>query len=167
MSAASPTMIPVPTMALATPPPDWPAGTGFLVKKSQLSDDAPLAIRSPRISTSASTAVNDNTATRPVIRPLVTWRRRLRELTGRGLPPRGPHPERGLALAGGDRQEHLAGHGGDVGDDHNREDDAAGEQRVAVEHPAEQRRPAQCRAQRWHHVAAQERDQDEDTPQPV
>src|SRR2546426_5389597 len=59
INAARPTMIPVPTMAFATPPPDWPAGTGFLVKKAQSIDEAPFTTRLPRMSTRASTATNE------------------------------------------------------------------------------------------------------------
>src|SRR5438034_7777641 len=70
MSAARPTMIPVPTIALATPPPDCPAGTGFLTKKLQSRDDAPFATRCPRIRTRARTATKDSTATRAVMVPL-------------------------------------------------------------------------------------------------
>src|SRR5216110_2873071 len=70
ISAASPTMITVPTIAFATPPPDWPGGTGFLTKKLQSRDDAPLATRYPRMRTRASTATNDSAATRAVIAPL-------------------------------------------------------------------------------------------------
>ena len=42
MRHANPTMIPVPTIAWATPPPVWPIGTGVWVKKFQSSDVAPL-----------------------------------------------------------------------------------------------------------------------------
>ena len=88
MSAAMPTMMTVPTMAFATPPPDSPAGTGFRTKKFQSSDEAPLAIRSATMSTSARTAVNESRATSPVMTALVAWRRRLRALTALGSPPR-------------------------------------------------------------------------------
>src|SRR5256886_11487903 len=89
MSAASPTMIPVPTIALATPPPAWPAGTGFLTKKLQSRDEAPLETRYPRMRTRASTATNDSTATRAVMAPLTMRRRRRRALTAPGSrPPR-------------------------------------------------------------------------------
>src|SRR3989442_9315169 len=37
-------------------------------------------------------------------------------------PARRPHAERGLALARGHREQHLARHGRDVGHDHDRED---------------------------------------------
>ena len=60
-------MMPVPTIALATPPPDCPAGTGLFVKKAQSMEDAPFSTRSPRMSSSASTAVNDSTTTTAVI----------------------------------------------------------------------------------------------------
>src|SRR5207249_6883299 len=88
ISAANPTMITVPTMAFATPPPAWPAGTGFLTKKLQSRDEAPLATRYPRIRASARTATNDSIATSVVIRPLTKRRRRRRALTGRGSPRR-------------------------------------------------------------------------------
>jgi hypothetical protein len=90
INAAIPTMMPVPTIALATPPPVSPAGTGFFVKNAQSIEDAPLAIRSARMSTSARTAVNDNAATSPVIRPLVMRRRTVRALTA----PCSPRPRR-------------------------------------------------------------------------
>src|SRR5881394_1263281 len=84
MIAARPTTMPVPTMALATPPPLWPAGTGLFVKNAQSRDDAPLMMRLPRIRNSASTAVNDSTMTRPVMMRLVMWRRSARVLIGPG-----------------------------------------------------------------------------------
>src|SRR5438034_2711048 len=71
-------MITVPTIAFATPPPAWPAGTGFLTKKLQSRDEAPLATRYPRMRTRASTATNDSTATRAVMVPLTMRRRRRR-----------------------------------------------------------------------------------------
>ena len=83
------------------------------------------------------------------------------------FPAGGAHAERGLALRGRDGQQHLARHGGDVGHDHDREDDGAGEQRVAVEHAAEERRPPEHGAQRRDDVSAQERNQHEDAPQAV
>src|SRR6266536_2277393 len=118
-------MITVPTIALATPPPAWPAGTGFLTKKLQSRDEAPLATRYPRMRTRASTATNDSTATRAVMAPLTMRRRRRRALTD------------------GDGQQHLAGDRGDVGNDHDRENDPPCQQRVAVEDAAQERGPAE------------------------
>ena len=63
INAAMPTISRLPTMALANPPPSSPAGSGSLVKKLQLSEEAPLEIRSPRIRNSTETV---STVTTPV-----------------------------------------------------------------------------------------------------
>ena len=73
----------VPTIAFATPPPDWPAGTGLFVKNAQSIDDAPFTTRSPRMTTRASTAIRDSTMTSAVIARLTSWRRNARPLTAR------------------------------------------------------------------------------------
>src|SRR6266511_3834566 len=71
------------------------------------------------------------------------------------------------ALARRHGLQHLARHRGDVGDDHDGEDDPACKQRVAVEHALEQRRPAEHRLERRHDLAPEEGDQHEDPPQAV
>src|SRR5467141_1010385 len=91
INAATPTMIPVPAIALATPPPDCPAGTGLLAKNAQSIDDAPFAMRLPRMSTSASAAVNDRMMMSTVITRLTRWRRNALAVTAPCFPrrPRG------------------------------------------------------------------------------
>ncbi len=86
---AMPTMIKVPTIALATPPPVSPAGTGILVKKSSEILLAPLAIRVRRISSRGSTASSTARTMRPTIALLFQRRSR-----GRFICRRRPGPAR-------------------------------------------------------------------------
>ncbi len=55
--------MPLPTIALAIPPPGSPAGSGSLVKKFQSSDRQPFHNRNPKIRNSTDTV---NTVQRPV-----------------------------------------------------------------------------------------------------
>src|SRR5207247_6891171 len=74
INAARPTITAVPAIAFATPPPDWPAGTGVLVKNARSMDDAPFATRLPRLRKRASTAVDDRTKTDAVITRQLRYR---------------------------------------------------------------------------------------------
>ena len=56
MSDPSPTIMNVPKIALAIPPPETPTGVGRLVKKLRLSTGAPLMTTSPMMSASGVTA---------------------------------------------------------------------------------------------------------------
>ena len=64
ISAATPTISKVPTMALAIPPPVSPGGLGNCVKKFQLSELAPLYSRQPRITNSMATVTTVQTPVR-------------------------------------------------------------------------------------------------------
>jgi hypothetical protein len=84
---ATPTMMSVPTMACATPPPVSPAGAGIFVKKSSERLPAPFATRLSRMNTSGSSA----TITAPIMRPtmrLLNARRSMRRFTAPCSRPR-------------------------------------------------------------------------------
>src|ERR1700735_4039305 len=63
--------LPVPTRALAIPPPASPTGLGSLVKKSQLSEVPPCQTRYPRIRPSTETV---SSAHAPVRLTITTFR---------------------------------------------------------------------------------------------
>ncbi len=83
------------------------------------------------------------------------------------LPAGGAQREGRLALGVRHRPQHLPGDGADIRQDHDRQNDGCGEERVPLEPPTEEGCPAQNRPERGDDVVPQQRDQHEDAPQAV
>ncbi len=86
MAAAIKITMPLPTMALAMPPPVSPADSGSLVKKSQFNDRQPLTTKKPRTTKRIDTV---STVQMPVmlsITLLTMFRRAIRSINPAGIP---------------------------------------------------------------------------------
>ncbi len=73
-----PSILALPTSALAIPPPVSPVGFGKAVKNARLSDRPPLTTRYPSTKKSTEMLSSVNTAVMPSMTRLTSRRRRLR-----------------------------------------------------------------------------------------
>src|ERR1017187_8635360 len=74
MTLATARMIPVPTMALAMPPPTSPGGLGVCVRNAQLTEPIPLMTRYAKMA-SSGTSTRMAAATANVVAPALVTRR--------------------------------------------------------------------------------------------